>query len=224
MQYQDGRLTVQLDHVPLDQVVERLEQETELRFYGELLDWREVTKHFDGVPLPEALDRLLGRQNFILRYDAAGRPESVELGGLPQAPQAPKGRTTRPPANVLQLLGAAPPVVVTPSLRAALRTNTASLTQLFLFTLHQTDAGIRAEALRAFVTAVQGNSTLRNALSRADPKTIVPLLRSLPAEQADARLLDLSQGSSDPVLRAFFLRARMQAQRDRVARPGSKSG
>ena len=224
MRYEDGLLTVRLEHVPLDLVVERLEQETGVRFHGELLDWREVTKRFDAVPLAEALDRILGRQNFILRYDAAGHPASVELGGLPQPRQSPKTRPTASPANVLQLLGTAPAVTVTPALRDALHTNTASLTQLFLAALQQTDAGVRAEARRTFLNAVESNRGLRDALSRADPKSIVPLVRSLPVERADALLLDFSRGSADPVLRGFFLRTRTQLQQDRAVRSGQSRG
>ena len=224
MRYEDGRLTVQLEHAPLDVVVAQLEQETGIRFHGELLDWREVTKRFDSVPIAEALDRILGRQNFILRYDGGGRPVSVELCGLPQPRQTSNTRTMASPANVMQLLGTAPPVTVTPALRAALHTSTASLAQLFLASLQQTDADVRAEARRSFLAAVEGNRALRDAFSRADAKSVVPLVRSLPAERADALLLDLSQGSRDPVLRAFFARSRAQVQQDRVGKPGQTHG
>jgi hypothetical protein len=100
---------VRIEQVPLDFVVARLEQEIGIKFHGELLDWRQVTKSFDSVPLDEALDRILGRQNFALRYDAAGHPESVELCGLPKPRQTAKARTATSGANVLKVLGTAPP-------------------------------------------------------------------------------------------------------------------
>jgi hypothetical protein len=224
MRYENGLLTVHLEHVPLDVVVAQLEQQTGIHFQGELLDWREVTKQFDSVPIAEALDRILGRQNFILRYDGDGRPASVELCGLPQPRQTSKTRKTASSANVLQLLGAAPPVTVSPALRAALHTSTVSLARLFLASLQQTDADVRAEARRSFLAAVEGNRPLRDSLSRADVKSIVPLVRSMPAERADALLLDLSQGSKDPMLRAFFARSRAQVQQDRVGKPGQTHG
>jgi hypothetical protein len=223
MRYDDGRLTVRLEAVPLDRVVEMLKTETGIEVHGELGDWREVTKRFDEVPLPEALDRLLGRQNFVLWYGADGRPASVELAGVPQAPRpsTPGKKGARSP-NVFSALAAAPAVPLSPSLRGAMRMNAARPNQLLRAALRQADEGIRLEAGRAFLTAVESSPDLRRALSGAQPASLLPFLR--PPERADALLADLSRRSRDPVLRGLFSRTRAKLQQERAARTAGSRG
>jgi len=48
---------------------------------------RDLTAKFDDVPLPEALHRLLGDQNFMLKYGEADRLRMIELFGGPQEPR-----------------------------------------------------------------------------------------------------------------------------------------
>ena len=132
--------------VPLDVVVDKLQVTTGVKFRGEWLrDWREVTKRFDGVPLPEALDRILGRQNLAVRYDADGIPSSSSCTGRRCRGSRPRlGKRTA--ANFLALLGKAPPVALSPALRQTLRTPTARPAQLFMAAVHQADAAVRVEA------------------------------------------------------------------------------
>ncbi len=224
MRYEDGRLTVRLEGVPLDRVVEMLGSETGVEFRGELLDWRDVTKRFDGVPLPEALDRLLGRQNFILRYGADGRPRVVELQGLSQPRPVAKAGAKQPQPNALTLLKAAPPVPLSPVLRGALRVDTARPTRLLRAALHEPDAAVRLEAGRAFLASVESNALVRAALARADPASLTPLVRSAPPERVDALLADLGRRSHDPLLRGLFGRTRTQLQQERASRTAGSRG
>ncbi len=223
VRYDDGRLTVRIESAPLDRVLEAVGAETGIEFRGELRDWREVNKRFDAVPLPEALGRLLGRQNFILRYDAAGEPALVELRGAPQPRSAARVAGT-PPANVGRLLTTAPPVPLPPVLRDALRTETARPTRLFLAGVREGTEAVRVAARRAFLDAVEANRPLRDALGRADPAALVPLIRSLPADRVDELLADLGRRSRDPVLRGFFLRTRTHLQQERAARAAEPRG
>ena len=174
-----------------------------------------MTKRFDGVPLPEALDRILGRQNFAVRYDADGHPVVVELYGTP-LPRVTTNAGRATVANFLALLGKAPPVALSPALRQALRTPTARPAQL-MAAVRQADAAVRIEARRAFLSAVEGNAALSATLSRADPNSITPLVRSLPADRADELFSDLGLRSRDPVLRGLFLRTKRALQQERAA-------
>lgn len=214
--YEAGRLSVHVDDVPLERVVERVREETGLEFRGELLDWREVNKQFDAIPLPEALDRILGRQNFILRYGADGRPSVVQLQGLPQ-PRETRRAGIPPARNVLHLLAAAPPVALSPQLRQALRADTARPMQLFLLGVQHATAGVRTEARQAFLRALEASRPTRDALVGADTAALIPLVRSLPAERVDESLADLGRRSGDPMLRRFFGRMRSDYRHDRAA-------
>jgi hypothetical protein len=95
LRYDDdaNRLTVHADGVPLDDLMHDLQAQTGLRLRGDLLDGRLVYKRFDQLPLDQALDRLLGRQNFLLIYGRSGRPETLSLEGLSQ-PRTPTKPTT----------------------------------------------------------------------------------------------------------------------------------
>ncbi len=215
VRYADGRLSLHVEGAPLEQVIESIRQATGLEFRGELRDWRAVHKHFEAVPLAEALDRILGNQNFILRYAANGHPTAVELQGL----ALPRGKPSRsqPQAEVLRLLSTAPPVPLSGSLRAALRTGTARPAQLLLAGVNQPQASVREEARKAFLNAVSANRPLRDALVRADAKALVPLVRPLPADRAEELLADLGRRSGDPVLRGFFLRLRARLRKANTA-------
>jgi hypothetical protein len=223
LHYDDGLLTVHLVQVPLDHVVELLEEETGLEMRGELRDQRQVTKRFEAVPLPEALDRLLGRQNFVLRFDADGRPAAVDLYGL-SAPRFVEKREPKPVANVLSLFAGAPPVALSPVLRQALGAGVARPSRLFVAAVHQRDPAVRIEAGRAFLAAVEGNPALRQALRQADPRSIVRLIRSSPWTHVDQLLTDLGRRSGDPLLRGLFVRTQQELDRERAAQAAAPRG
>ena len=81
LDYADGRLTARLDQVPIADVLAALAEATGATIRGEVLEPREVTKHFEDLPIDRAVDRLLGRQNFTLRYDAARQPVTLRRRG-----------------------------------------------------------------------------------------------------------------------------------------------
>jgi len=111
MRYDADRLTVHADGVPLDAIIDELHERTGIQVRGSLLDGRVVHKQFDALPLEQALDRLLGRQNFVLVYGPTGKPEALDLLGL-ALPRQPAPRTplrvARPPAAGI------PPAMSTP--------------------------------------------------------------------------------------------------------------
>jgi hypothetical protein len=97
VRYHDGRLTVYAAGALRADVLAAVEREAGISLAGSVLDARPVNKRFENVPLAEALDRLLGDQNFVLFYQD-GRPHRVELGGLAQprvrrSPRLPARRT-----------------------------------------------------------------------------------------------------------------------------------
>jgi hypothetical protein len=102
VRYDGGRVTVRATGANRPDVIATLGREADLVIAGEVLDPRPVDKRFADLALPAALDRLLGRQNFVLVYDDAGRPRRVELLALPAPPAAgspPPTGVRRPPAR-----------------------------------------------------------------------------------------------------------------------------
>src|ERR1051326_1203772 len=81
IQYANDALTVRLAKAPLADVLDEVARQTGAEVHGELRAPHEVTAEFDTVPLPEALHRLLGDQNFALVYGTGGRLRVVKLLG-----------------------------------------------------------------------------------------------------------------------------------------------
>lgn len=102
LDYRDDRLTVRVQQVRLNEVLGEIGRETGADIWGEVRVPREVSAEFDGVPFAEALTRLLGDQNFTLRYDRNGELRAVELLGDAQPPTASARAApdTSPPASM----------------------------------------------------------------------------------------------------------------------------
>src|SRR5438876_685391 len=73
VQYAKDALTVRVTRVPVDEILGQLGKQSGAEIRGEVRDRHEITAEFEDVPLPEALHRLLGEQNFALIYGDGGR-------------------------------------------------------------------------------------------------------------------------------------------------------
>src|SRR5207245_4381568 len=121
-----------------------------------------------------------------LRGGRPGRPGSVTPGS---AGPSPTSMPQPPQQNLHEALHRHPPVPVTGSLAAALGTNAATIAQLVNTALHHDDAGVRAEALRTTLNAVESDATLRGSLlatvSTIDDATLGASLRGIAGDRAE---------------------------------------
>src|SRR5437667_8907469 len=86
--YDAGRRTVHAERVPLADVVREIGRQSGAEIVGEVRKPRDVSRQFDRVPLVDALVRLLGEQNFTLRYGSEGKLRTISLLGEPLAAAA----------------------------------------------------------------------------------------------------------------------------------------
>src|SRR5437870_13199958 len=86
--YDADRLTVHAKRVPLANVVREIGRQSGAEIVGAVRKPRAVRRDFDRVPLVDALARLLGAQNFTLRYGPEGRLRALALIGEPLAAAA----------------------------------------------------------------------------------------------------------------------------------------
>src|SRR3989449_11094285 len=86
--YDADQLTVHAKRVPLANVVREIGRQSGAEIVGKVRKPREVSRQFDGVPLVDALARLLGEQNFTLRYGPEGKLRTISLLGEPLAAAA----------------------------------------------------------------------------------------------------------------------------------------
>lgn len=196
LDYADGRLTARLDGVPIADVLEALAEATGATIRGEVLEPRVVTKRFDDLPIERAVDRLLGRQNFTLRYDAGGRLVSIHLRGLPiPAPAQPARRDrVRPPNWQRQ-------VRLTPALERVIGRTHLPLSGLLSAAGRQPDAKVRSEATRVLMTAIEADPALRTAVAAMTDAALAALIRT----RGGARASEIAAGLMGAA-RSFDLR------------------
>ena len=167
--YEGDRLTVRLAGAPVTDVLDELGRQAGAEIRGQVRDPREVSVEFEGVPLAEALHRLLGDQNFALVYGNEGRLKSVRLLGGPQtaaAAGAAAPPVSQPPApGIMDAFAKHAPIAVAGHLGEALGGQQASLLQLFDLSVHHADPTVRAEAARIVIGTIDTDPSLRAGIN-----------------------------------------------------------
>lgn len=198
VEYSADKLTVRLSAVPIDEVLSEIERQAGAEIRGQVRNPHPVSAEFRDVPLADALHRLLGDQNFALIYGSGGRLKTLRLLGGPQAAQAqpataapavqpaPGGVST---AVLSEMFQRHPPIPIKGRLAQALGTESAPFPMLADVALHNDDAAVRTEAVRAAVQALEGEPELRAAVISAvggigDPD-LGNLIRGLAGERAE---------------------------------------
>jgi len=206
VRYRDDRLSVRLEKVPLEDVLDEIARATGAEVRGAPRDVHDVTATFDDVPMPEALHRLLGDQNFMLRYAEPDRLRTIQLfGGVQEtreageaSPAAGSARGRSPAAGsampqsiavAMSVLERHPPLPVSGSLASAIGSDTATFRQLFDAAMHQGDAAVRNEAFRvslnAFETEPELRSAVLSALGGTDEAALGQVLRGAAGPRAE---------------------------------------
>src|SRR5207249_9773249 len=86
--YDADQLTVHAKRVPLADVVREIGRQSGAEIVGDVRKPRDVSRDFDRAPLVDALARLLGEQNFTLRYGPERNLRTIALLGDPLAAAA----------------------------------------------------------------------------------------------------------------------------------------
>jgi hypothetical protein len=200
VEYAADRLTVRLSAVPVEEVLAEIERQTGAEIRGQVRNPQPVSAEFADVPLADALHRLLGEQNFALIYGSGGQLKALRLLGGPQA-GTPRPATAVPalgvptppgavsPTMLNEMFAKHPPVAVHGRLAEALGTTSATFTQLGDAALHNEDATVRNEAVRAAMQAIEGEPELRSAVISmatgiADPE-LGNIVRGIAGERAE---------------------------------------
>ncbi len=201
IRYAKDMLTVRLAKVPVTDVLAEIGRQSGAEVRGQVRDPRDVSAEFDDVPLPDALHRLLGSQNFALIYADGARLRAVKLLGGPQAAPAPAPAGAPPvappppppiatsPAALIGMLERHAPVPVTGRLAEIFGADSATFMQLVDAGLHNEDPVVRLEAVRAAIQGIEGDGELRGALvgaaSSIDIGELSMLVRSAAGDHAD---------------------------------------
>ena len=93
IRYADGRMSAAIDGMPLADVLTALSAETGASVRGDIAEPRDVTIHFEDLPIDRAIARLLGSENYTLRFGPSGELLVIYLRGQP-APPPERGKIT----------------------------------------------------------------------------------------------------------------------------------
>lgn len=199
IEYAQDALTVRLTSVPIGEVLDELGQQAGAAIQGGVRAPRDVSIEFDRVPLPQALHRLLGDQNFTLVYGEGGRLRAVKLLGGPQAARAappPAAGAAGPPAdpqaavaNLMSMVAAHAAVPVGGRLAEALKTEQTSVQQLVDASLRNEDPVVRAAAVRRTLAVLEAEPDLRsavlNTLKGMEDADVARVLQAVSASHAE---------------------------------------
>ena len=213
VRYADDALTVRLVNVPLSEVLDELSRQTGAEIQGRMVDVREVSADFEAVPLPEALHRLLGNQNFALIYGDKGL-KAVKLLGearvsnatVTTAWSAPGTTIPAPPQETLSSFLALSVPLPPGSPLTHLLENPTTVRELVEVGLGNEDASVRADAVRTALRAMETRPELRAAVadevSGMDDVSLSGLLRGTAGAHAEEIASLVSTEARIPQLRA----------------------
>jgi hypothetical protein len=234
VRYENDALTVKLAKVPVSDVLAELSRVSGAEIRGQP-NGRDVSAEFEAVPLPDALHRLLGDQNFALIYGDGGKLKAVKLLGGPQSQPAAGNATagvpkpvmaptpTGDPGMVLRLFASQSPVPVTGRLAQALGGETATFQQLMDTGMHHEDAGIRAEAVRAGLQGIERDANLRtavlNTVNALDDAQLGDMVRGMAGERAEEFMMHVATQS-----RASELRIKASSVLQQIRNAGRAGG
>ncbi len=110
VRWEHERVTARFTGVPVAEAVQAVVGATGGELRGGVMAPRDVTVELDAVSLEEALHRILGAQNFTVRYGEGGGVKTIVLQGGPEAPVPPP--ETSPAAGVPVPKGPTFPIVL----------------------------------------------------------------------------------------------------------------
>jgi len=212
--YADGKLTLDVTKVPIALVLEQIANETGAELRGSPSEEREVSVHFEEVPLAQALARVLGTENFILIYGRDGEPSTLSLLGGPTATPPPgaaaaNAAATAPSragltasAALYSMIARHPPVQVSPTLAAKMGRGTVRLPQLLRTVSRENDQGVRAEAMGAFMQAVESDQAILKAMGDLDEEGFVTFIRRRAGRRGAELALFMAAQASNPQVRS----------------------
>jgi hypothetical protein len=211
VRHHDGRLTVHADGAALGPLLDDIERATGAAVRGEAPS-RDVSVHLDEVPIGDALERLLGSENFALRYGRDGRLRVIELLSGPAPAGWPPLITDAPPgtppgtSEAQQREVMSRPLPVSRRLGAALGTPRPTAGQVIQAALRRPSARVRAEAqdeaLAAFRRDPELEATFLAVLAPIEDDDLARVLGGMGGDRAAELFARLATQAPSPALRA----------------------
>jgi hypothetical protein len=187
--YAGDRVTAHFQGVPVGDALAAVARAVGAEIRGSIAAPHDVSLELTAVPLGEALARLLGEQNFTVRYGDGGRVKTIELRGGVQARGAPPthspaaGVPTEPakptfPIVLAKMFDRHRPLDLPDALAERFGTHTLGMPKLLEIAVADDDGISRALASNLVLTTLERESLYRRSFLRS--------LHRLDAEDLDA--------------------------------------
>jgi hypothetical protein len=194
---QGDRLTVRVADVPIEEILQAVTAPSKAEIRGAVKEPRAVTIDFADVLLQDGLGRLLGEQNFALTYREDGSLKALNLLGGPvesstEARIVKNTPTTSPQPAATSAAGVLQrSVPVSGKLQQFLGQSTGTMQQLIDITMHQDDAALRREAVRAGLSAIDSAPDLRTTVVKSLEGTGFQALTNLLSNMGQDRAYEI---------------------------------
>jgi YD repeat-containing protein len=213
VRYRDDKLSVDLHDVSIATVMADVARESGAELVGTPREDRRLTLVFQDIPMKEALERLVGAQNFTLKYDDAGKLKAIELRGGQEARDLPKPatapvdeKTAAKQYAFFKAFDTNEPIPLNGDLRQRLNENEARYDTLGNVVLGYPDAKTRQAAMRAILQALdrdpERKAAVMDALNAMSTEELSAFARARGYHMAEALVQNVLRESSDPQIRA----------------------
>jgi hypothetical protein len=217
--YANDALTVKLDKVPLTDVLAEIGKQSGAQVQGDVLQPRDLTLQLDKVPLKEALERLLGEQNFALTYAEDGKLKTIHLkGGREAAPAKDKAKGAKLTAHpgdegetpalwkaVYEAFSDRGTVPVDGKLGYVVGSDAAPWDLLANTAIGNPDPTVRRQAVRAGMEAYDKDPDLQKAVEQATKDAsdadLAAFARATTYERAENLVRNIRDSAQTPELR-----------------------
>jgi hypothetical protein len=169
--YKDDKVTAKLQDAPPADVVDAIAKESGAQIRGEVRSTRPLSMDFQNEPVKQALERVLGDQNFDLIYGTNGKLQRIELRGTRQAAVAKAGVAKTPEEIEAQkreiyhlFFHDQAAIPVAGRVRAMSGKDTMGWDYLVNTAYFDPDPRVRREAVRAALKAFEGDPDLRDGV------------------------------------------------------------
>jgi len=207
------KLTVRVTDVQVEEVLKAITAPSNAEIKGTVKESRAVTIDFTDVPVQDGLGRILGDQNFLLTYREGGELKAITLLGAPLEESAEArivknaaGTTTSTQPSTLspgELMQRSVPI--SGRLQQVLGQPTATMQQLMDISIHEENAGLRTEAIRAGMQAIDNAPDMRSSvlksLEGADDGVLASMLRNVAQGRANEIISQVAATSRTPEIR-----------------------
>ncbi len=214
VRWERERITARFAGTPVVDAVQAVAIATGGELRGTVLAPGDVTIELDAVPLDEALHRLVGAQNFTVRYGEDGRVKSIvlqggELAAPPPSDAAPAAGVpddAKPtfPIVLSRMFKRHRPLKVPDQLAEQLGRGQASMPELLELATGDDDGVTRALASQVVLSALERESRYRNSFLRSlhdlDPESLSDIAAGPSGERLEELLGFLAAHSREPTL------------------------